>query len=128
MALYWQLKSVPELRELPENVRLQTWTIARRRVASERLSMRFALDFGPWIAFGFMLAVMNGLERHRGGSWPPYPGLVPGETEFWVWVLARSARVLVIGIVVVGVYAIVARPLAIARTRPYIREYLTAGT
>lgn len=117
MANYWRLRSIPELTDVPKELRYKIYVRsikqARKDGALRWLDRTWgALTFTLTMASCILLLALTGLDWWFDSDWSPLPLAAAYFPIFITSGLVSWAPL---------------HPWYITRTRPYIREYLTSG-
>ena len=111
MALYWRLRSVPELKGLPGDVRrwAARWMF-NKAAADHRLDLPLCIMLVVAFLTGLAGAVFSGfLDFYQDVQW---------------WDIPAAIASFLLGL---AVGLAIALPIILARLRPYLREFLMTG-
>ena len=112
MALYWRLKSIPELQGMPKSAQKQTFGWAFERVRRSSLLGRVLLSESAFVGVPTIVSCVY-LQ--------PWNNKYDDEFLY----LATMAPLLMFS--TASIFFFCVRPISIHLSRPYIRKYLISG-
>jgi hypothetical protein len=98
MKLYWSLKSIPELADLPKEKRMEVWRACHPKDIKH---------WQTWISFGFLgICVFLGMAFGK----------------FYIRIIGQTIG----GIIALWIWFIIFWQIKVSVVRPHIREYLNS--